>query len=90
MHRLTVLGIECLKKTVDKCFLKQKFGDLLYFTCKHGSFGSQNYVFTAEEMMLLSISDEYGSMQADLFLEQSGLILLVFIKMVVFNILLKP
>ena len=39
--------------------------ELLFHTCKNGNFGCLNFVFTAEEMNVVSISEDFGYMHGD-------------------------
>ena len=89
-RRLASLAVECTGKGVERVVVKGCFQELLYQTCKNGNFGCFNMVFTAEEMMVLSISEEFGCMHGDRNLELSAIILLVLVKVVVYNILEKP
>jgi hypothetical protein len=47
-------------------------------------------MFTAEELSLFCISEKHGYASADKHLEQSALLSLVFMKILLFNILLQP
>ena len=64
--------------------------ELLFHTCKNGNFGCLNFVFTAEEMNVVSVSEDFGYMHGDKSLQLSAILLLVFVKVVVYNILEKP
>jgi hypothetical protein len=90
LKRLVGLEIQCLESCLRTMANKEYFTDLLYYMCKHGSYASYYQMHTQEELSLMCISEEHGYMRGDKELEKAAILSLLFIKILIFNVLLQP
>ena len=63
---------------------------MLYHLCKHGNFCCTEPFLTYEELELSCISLKHKYVSADSNLEAAAFLNTIFIKVLVFNVLLKP
>ena len=65
------------------------FGQILVIVCQNGSFPISRF-WTINEMQKLRISEYYGFIRADEWTEKMMILMFVFIKVLIFNMLLQP
>jgi hypothetical protein len=58
----------------------------MYHICRHGSYACLHSLYTPEEMKLACISEQWGYMSADKYLEMVSIVSFVFVKMLLYNI----
>jgi hypothetical protein len=63
---------------------------MLYHLCKHGNFCCTEPFLTHEELELSCINLKHKYISADSNLEAAAFLNTIFIKVLVFNVLLKP
>jgi len=59
---------------------------MIYHICRHGSYASQHSLLTPEEFNLICVSEQFGYMSADKYLEMVSIVSFVFVKILLFNI----
>jgi hypothetical protein len=65
------------------------FSELVYTICRRGSFAMSRF-FTAQEMEHLCISEYFGCLRLDESMEKYLIGILIFVKVLVFNMFLQP
>lgn len=65
------------------------FGEILVVVCRNGSFPISRF-WTINEIEKLRVSEYYGFVRADEWMEKLMILLFVFIKVLIFNMLLQP
>lgn len=60
-----------------------------YFVCRHGSAGVLSNYFTSEELDIMCISKKSLKVMAEKNLEKSQIISFIWVKLIIFNILLR-
>ena len=88
MLDLALLGLKTLieNSTVLKITM---FSELLYYFCMRGSFPTNEF-WTVFEIEKVCLSEVYGSLRIDENLEHFLIGAFVFMKMLLFNMLLQP
>lgn len=89
-RRLVGVAVEGVQSAVRAMAGRENMAETLYFLCKHGTYSCLYHVNSNEEMNLMCISEQHGYVRADRHLEQSAILSLVFVKMLLYNILLQP
>ena len=82
--------LEGVQKWTNYAEDNTKFTEILYHLCRHGNFSFTEAILTEEELELTCISPKFEYVSSDSHLESAAFINLIFIKILVFHILLSP
>lgn len=83
-----ILG--AVKKWVDHAASNEKYSSVLYHLCRHGNYSCTEPILTQDELELTCISVKNGYVSADRNLETAAIINFIFMKLLLYNILLSP
>ena len=90
IKKLVEMQAKCLDRCIRTIGNREYLTELLYYLCKHGNYSCHEPIYTAEELSSGCISEAHGYMSCDHNLEKSLMLSLVFVKILLYNIFLKP